>query len=457
MRIRKVSVRFLLIVAVVFWAGPAVLGQSVNSSPPEVLTLDNAVEFALDNNRQVKNASLEVSKAGERLLAARSLWLPTFKLSAMGLEQVRPIDFIFQQGIFGVYPNIGPVPATNTKIISPGRLSGIVNGRISQPLSDLYRTNLQMGGLRLDRDFVREELRVKQHEIIQEVKQTYLAILQTQSGLESSTEDVNRYRELERETDEYLAQELALKGDSLEVKLRLARAEGEVLSLTDQLATQKQRLNKLLGRDVLAEFSVSPLPEQPASDNGVVLTAARASALERRPELREARLRVKEAEQDRRIKKSEFIPDAKLTGQYFGAQNFNEIVPRNVLAVGITLDWDVFDWGRKKHELSEKDLTIEQSNNNLREAENSVLVEVDAMFRGLQQARQRLRIAELSREVAAEKVRVIAARYEVQASVLKDVLEEQTALEQANHLYQVALSALWIAKADLARATGEDK
>jgi outer membrane protein TolC len=117
----------------------------------------------------------------------------------------------------------------------------------------------------------------------------------------------------------------------------------------------------------------------------------------------------------------------------------------------------VFDWGRKKHELNEKDLTIEQLNNDLRESESSVLVEVDAKFRDLQKARQRLQIAELSREAADEKVRVMAARYLVQASLLKDVLQEQTALEQANHQYQVVFSTLWIAKADFENATGEDK
>lgn len=452
MKILKSSIRFLLVISVVFCAGPKVIGQSVGA--PEALTLGTAVQIASGNNRQVKNALLEVSKAEERMSAAHSLWLPTFHLNAMGLEQLTPIDFAFGRGVFGVFPSIGPVPPTDTKISSPVTLGGIINGRISQPLSYLYRVKLQTGALRLDREFTREELRAKQHGITQKVKQAYLDILEAQSGLQASTQDVTRYRELERETDNYLAQQLALKEDSLDVKLRLAKAEGEILVLNDQLALQKQRLNALLGRDLLTEFSVSSVQEPPADD--IDFAAGRARALERRPELKEAALKVQQALQDRRLKKSEYIPEASLTGQYLGTQNFNEILPRNVLAVGVTLDWEVFDWGRKKHELREKDLTIEQVNNDLREAESLVLVDVGAKFRTLQQAHQKLRIAELSRELAEEKVRVVAARYQAQASLLKDVLLQQTALEEASHQYLAALSDLWIAKANFQSATGED-
>jgi len=454
MQSREMLIQFLVLGLVLFFVRPPLMSQSSSSSPPEVLTLDGALELASKNNRQEKNASLEVFKAGERSLAGRSLWFPTFDLRAQGLQQIKPIEFIFQQGIFGVNPSIGPIPATDTKIISPARPTGIINFRVSQPLSELYRISLQNGGLRLNREIASERLRAQQHEIVQKVKQVYWAIFQSESGLQSSNQSVKRYRELERETDEYLAHGEALKGDSLQVKLRLAQAEDEVISQTDQLAEQKQQLNQLMGRDLLVEFNVSPIQEEPADDAS--LAAGRAKALDRRPELREARLRVQEAVQDRRIKKSEYIPAARLTGQYLATENFNEIIPRNALAVGISVDWDVFDWGRKKHELKEKELSIEQLANNLHEIESSVLLEVDTKFRNLQRARQRLRIADLSRQLADEKVRVVSARYQVQASLLKDVLQEEAAFEEANHQYQVAMSTLWIAKTEFDNATGED-
>jgi len=54
-------------------------------------------------------------------------------------------------------------------------------------------------------------------------------------------------------------------------------------------------------------------------------------------------------------------------------------------------------------------------------------------------------------------VTVMSNRYRVQASLLKDVLQAQTSLADANFQYQKALLGFWTAKAEFEKATGEDK
>jgi outer membrane protein TolC len=225
--------------------------------------------------------------------------------------------------------------------------------------------------------------------------------------------------------------------------------------LIDQLTVQKQQLNMLLGRDVLTEFEVSSAPE--AEHFEADLVAARAKALDRRPEVREARLKVKQAEGDRRIKKSEFIPDVSLAFQYVSLKNFSNFLPQNYMNVGISVSWEIFDWGRKKHELNEKDLTIEQARNGVRDVESATLIEVNDKFSKLRQSRQLLRIAGLTQETAIENVRVMTNRYRLQVSLMKDVLQAQASLEQANYQYQQALVSFLTARAEFEKAIGEDK
>ncbi len=426
-----------------------------DSKTPEVILLDQAVELALRDNRNVKNASLDVSKVEEQLAAMRTRRLPSFHLDVSAAQQLMPIEFIFDPGVFVNFPLSAPVPAKVTDITTPLKMTGIFNGHVIQPLSQLYHINLRLAQLRLNRELAREQLREKQHEIVQSVKQAYFAILQTQSGLQSASENVKLYHELDRITSEYVSQNVALKADSLDVKVRSAKSEYDAFVLGDQLAILKQQLNRLLGRDPLTEFSVSLIPEGTGYE--VDLAASRSRALEQRPELRQARLKIQQAEEDRRVKKAEFIPDASLSFQYFSLRNFRDFLPKNIASVGVTLNWEVFDWGRKKHELNEKNLTIEQSKNELRETETSVLIEIDDKFRKLQQSRQLLRIAELSQQAATENVRVMKNRYLQQVSLIKDVLQTQTVLEQANYQYQQAASSFWIAKAEFEKAIGEDK
>jgi outer membrane protein TolC len=59
--------------------------------------------------------------------------------------------------------------------------------------------------------------------------------------------------------------------------------------------------------------------------------------------------------------------------------------------------------------------------------------------------------------MAAESLRVAQRRYQEQFSLLRTVLDAQTALEAANAEYQRSLAELWTARADYERALGEDQ
>src|SRR6185436_5583443 len=179
----------------------------------------------------------------------------------------------------------------------------------------------------------------------------------------------------------------------LEVKTRLAKTETEELTVANQLSTLKEQLNQLMGRDIRSEFRVAAVPAPSLFETDLV--AARERALDQRPELREARLQVQQAELEKRIKKSEYIPDVSLAVTYASPRNFDKYVPKNFASAGVSVSWEVFDWGRKKHQLDEKQKTIEQANNSLRDAENTVMIEVGSKMRDLQQAAQTLRVAQL--------------------------------------------------------------
>src|SRR5262249_34701673 len=151
------------------------------------------------------------------------------------------------------------------------------------------------------------------------------------------------------------------------------------------------------GRDVRTEFAVS------SSDETVLavmretdLVAARERALEHRPEIREAQLRIQQAKLDKRIKKSEFIPDVSLTVNYAQTFSYSNFVPHSLSGVGVQVEWEVFDWGRKKHEMTERERSITEANNSLEDVQSQILMEVNTRFRQMQESRQLLKVAKLA-------------------------------------------------------------
>ncbi|HEY6120880.1 MAG TPA: TolC family protein [Pyrinomonadaceae bacterium] len=445
-----------LLAIIILTASPSsVPAQQSGAAPAEVLTLDQAISLALRDNREVKNAQLGIGRADDDVAAARTYRLPKFEFNALAGQQLVSPDFTFTKGVLGNYANVGPIPDRDIKMSTPSRPTAIFFAQVTQPLSQLHRIRLNIKQAALLTDIAREQLRGQEQSVLNNVKRTYYAIVQSESALQSVRQALAFYRELERVTGDYVAQQVALKADDLEVKTRLAKTETEELTVANQLLTLKEQLNQLMGRDIRAEFRVAAVPEPSSFETD--LAAARERALDQRPEIRQAKLRVQQAELDKRVKKSEYIPDVSAALTYASPRNFDKYVPKNFAAAGVAVNWEVFDWGRKKHQLEEKQKTIEQANNSLRDSENSVMIEVGAKMRDLQQAAQTLRVAQLKQETARENMRVSINKYKVVATLLSDVLQTQATLADSDYEYQKALLAFWTAKAEYEKSIGLDK
>ncbi len=417
----------------------------------EVLSLDQAINVALQNNRSLKNARLNVDKGEDEIRSIRTSRLPSTHFYALVSQDMVKHETNLTNPFTGVFPGIGPFFSLST----PRRPTAVFAAQVLQPISQQYRIGLAINAVKLARDEEQQKLRSEEQSLANNVKKTYYGILQSESALESVRDEVKSYRELDRVTGEYVLQQVVLKSDHLQVQTRLARAEYEALDLTNRLSTQKEQLNKLLGRDLLTDFSVGPVAEATIFEYDI--SASRRRALEQRPELSEARLKIEQAKLDKRRKKSEYIPDVSVGFTSLSLRNFDEVVPKNIASVGVVMSWEPFDWGRKKRQLAEKSKTIEQAENSLKETEDQILIEVGDKFRRFQQTQQALRVARLNQDAEREALRVTRGRYKFEAALLTEVLQSQARLADANNQYQQALLSFWTAKAELEKALGQDK
>ena len=149
-------------------------------------------------------------------------------------------------------------------------------------------------------------------------------------------------------------------------------------------------MNQLLGRDVRTPFEVEEAALIAAID--IDVDAAHRYALENRPDVREARLKVERADLDRRITKADRIPDLSLAVSY--TSNFNiDVLPANFATAGLRFTWEPFDWGRKTHELAAKTHSVHQARLALRDVEDRTVVEINGRFRALAEKRALLNVA----------------------------------------------------------------
>jgi outer membrane protein TolC len=449
---------FVLILMIFATVWPmTVRAQRPPASSPDadapLLTLEDAVSLAVTNNRLVKNSALEAEKFNFRVSTARTRRLPQFQFAALGGELMHSFDFTFDQGAFGTYPGVGPIPGNKTTIRQPARFTTYITGALDQPITQQYKIGLAIHATELGRQIAREDIRAERQKIAAEVRTAYFELVATRAGVQAAREQVKTLEEAQRVTIQYIAQKTVLRGDALEVDARLAKSRYELSVAQNGLATQREHLNHLLGRDLDTPFRVDPMPEEDATD--LSLANARDKASQQRPELRQAVLKEKQAEYDRRIAKADYIPDLSLSVRYQGLNNV-KVLPTNVGVAGFSLTWEPFDWGRRRNNIAEKSKTVEQARNGLRETESQIAVEVGAKYRKWQQAFLLLKATRTGHEAAAEQFRITSNKYKEQAALVRDVLQAQAQSSETEFQYQQALSSYWSALADLRRAMGDE-
>jgi outer membrane protein TolC len=447
----------LLVLSMLIFALPIQLlaQRQASSSDQEIppLTLDDAVSLALQSNRLVKNSQLEAQKYDFQVSTMRSQRLPHFQFSALGGELLQPIDFTFAKGVFGTYPGVGPIPSTNAKVHTPAQLTAYLTGGMDMPLSQQYKIGLGIHATELGRDIAKEDVRTERQKIAAEVRNAFFELVATQAAVDAAREGVRTLEETQRVTQRYIAEKTVLKGDALEVDARLTKAQYELSVAENGLATQHEHLNQLLARDLETPFRVDFIPEEDTT--ALSLEDARQQASENRPELRQAHLKEKQADYDRRLAKAEYIPDFGIAVSYMGIQNV-QVLPTNVGVAGFALTWEPFDWGRRHNRVREKSNTLAQAHNGAQETGSQIGVEVGSKYRKWKEAALLLKATRTDHEAAAEECRVTSNKYKEQAALIRDLLQAQARSSETSFQYQQALSSYWSSLADLRRAMGEE-
>src|SRR5882762_8344730 len=452
--IRAVMELGLLKVACVFVTALLVLPfAEAQTNGGAVLTLDQALVLAKANNRDLKLFGLDVGKQREALGEAKTHLYPRFDTSVLAAELLTPLDFTIKKGQFGSFPGTGPIPGSTTDLHTPARPIAIASVTATQPLTQLLRIHLSIGDQRLKVDAAQLSFEQREQKLTDDVRQSYYQILQSQIQYESQQSMVKYLEELLQLTDRRFNQHAALEADRLSVKAELAKAVYQLTLIEDTLADSKDALNHLLGRSVQTEFAVEPMPATfPEQED---LSAARATALEHRPEVKLAANRVRQADLATKSEKTHYIPDIAVQASYFSPANIN-FLPQNIGSVGALLTWQPWDWGERRHKVRQAALAEQQAEVSLEDTREQILLDVNSKFRQLREARSHLSVAEAIGDAEIEKMRNHKEAYSQQAILLSDLLKQQSSLADAEGQYHQAVLAYWSARADFQKTLGEE-
>ncbi len=418
---------------------------------PRKLTLDEAVSLATQHNSSVKIAGYKVKEMDARVHGARASYFPALSndSSAVHIADQQHIDIA--PGALGVYPQIGPLPSTGISLAQGNPNFLLSTTTLSQPITQFFKTRAGVDVSRADAAGARSDMRRAENEVAFKIKDVYYSILATDRRRYAVNAQIRAAELRITETRNAVVTGVALEVKATEVRAQIAQARHVLGQLTDAVADMKLELADLCGIPVDTELELARPdgPQDPSPDT----ESAVGLAFAHNPEIEAAAHQLEKARAAMRAARAEYIPDISAFAQHI-YQDGAPFLPRNNGAFGLRMTWTMFEFGKRRGQVLERNAEVAQAEENLAHLKNRVRIEVEKAVRKLNRAETEIASARELLTTNTEARRLASDQSEAGTANRSVFLESEASVFSAQADELRAEYDRSVAAADLARLTG---
>jgi outer membrane protein TolC len=405
---------------------PTPAAPAPEASPARRLTLEEAKQLALADNKSLGLARLSIEEKRHAKAAVWKDYFPKF------LGNVTNLTFNDNLGSVVTIPSHGlgilPVGGLSVSTAVFQQNSTWSTAFVAQPVTKLIAVNAAVQIARADENVARAQLDKGTRDLLSGVAQAFYALLGAQRIEAALTLQVRMLEEVVKE-----APLPALRVGLLEAQQGLVQVRGQVRDLTDQL-------NNLLELPPCTRLElVDPIPVEPpvrCADEAAQL------ALANSPEVRAAQQDIAKARAALRVARLDYVPDVLLFAGYQNQTAIQAIQP-NISFVGVTANYTFWEWGKRRNITNQRKTQIALAEQNVQVTMDKVALEARKSYNSFEQAREAYQLAGAMVQVRKEAEKKATGKEAVQAKAETAKAElEQMKAEIAYRVAYAQLAAL---------------
>jgi outer membrane protein TolC len=442
------SVRSLGILAIVtallITTTPSLAGEARR------LTLAEAVQMAVEQNRTLKIARLKVKENEYKKDGARSDYFPSITNQSNILHITELQNFTISQGTFGSVSGT-PVPTRNTNVPQGKKTFYSSGTMIAQPLTQLLRIHQENRAALAEIAGSRDELKNAENEVALDVHTLYYGILVAQLQKQAAEQETSFASEALRENENDVRGGSALEVAEIQSRAELLQARQSTLTADLQIEDYTTELNDLLGLPLDTRLEL----ESAEATNVSLLSKADyvKAAWDENPEIQSAQASVEKARAGEAAAKTAYIPDITAFARY----SYQDGVPffvRNFGTFGINLTYTLWDFGKRRAAVREHETQIAEAEQNLEHLKEQVAVAVERSYNKLERTRNMVDVATEAAKLRAESERLTRSQEQQGIVLISDVRQATTASYKAKADLLQANLAYLLSWAELQRTIG---
>jgi len=450
MRCKTCKTIQLLSVLALLVAAHGAVGQ--NSAPMQ-LSLSQAIDLALKQNRDIKLAQLAVVDSQHKKEIARSDYFPHIRNQSSVLHITDLAGVNIPAGAFGNHPDTGAIPGQNL-VIDQGGLTSYTSGTgLEQPLTQMFKIHASNRAATADINTAKIQVNQAENGIALKVRQLYFGILIAQLKQKAAAEQVAAGEVKLQESLQDVERGNALDVAVLESRASALDARQAALTQRLQIHDLTISLNDLMGlplnTDLALDADVSAASMSVPSREECVRIAQQHS-----PEIQAAKQGVEKAKAGLSAAKDAYIPDVTGLARY-SYQSGVPFLVHNFGTFGFTLSYDLFDGGRRVAGIKDAQTVLSEAELNLTKVEDEVEVQVETAYDKVEQLQDLAGVAAEALKAREEASRVTDRRFEQNAALDSARSEAHAKAISAQASYLEATLGLSLATGDLKRTIGE--
>ncbi|HEU5193634.1 MAG TPA: TolC family protein [Methylomirabilota bacterium] len=405
----------------------------------KALTQEDAVAIALETQPSIQARLSDYLAAAHRVDQALAPLLP--QLTAQG-TLARTQSLVSVAGGSDLTPR-------GTTIIRDPRDNTTLRISLSQVIFDFGKTFASTDAARRLAEQAQEDVELQRQLVTQTVKESFTNINFAQRLIRVQEQAVERAALNLRSARGFFEVGTRPKSDVARAEVDVANARVDLIRARNAERLARVALNTAMGIP-------ADTPTQ-VQDNLVFqpLTLDRAKliplALAQRPEYKQARLRVTEAEARMRRAFRDFFPDLTGTG-FFGGSQYQM---SEIWEVAVQLSWTLFDGGNRISRFRESKVNVEAAQSRVQASELDISREVEQAYIAVGEAAERIQAAQVAVTSAQENFRLAQGRFDAGVGTIIELTDAQLALTQAQNTEAQGLADHRIAVVRLERAVGQ--
>lgn len=419
------------------------------------LTLAQAQEQAVQQNRRLKIARSKVEENGYKVTEARSRLYPMILANGMYTYNGITRDLTLPRGSIGVLPGTTPIPLPQQDLTLFQAKHNLFFGSVLayQPISLISKIKDGIKVAQTDVELANTQVSQAELAIRQGVEKLYFGLLiaQRQQQQQQATIELTQAKLYDLESAL-----LAGKTDPVNkvgLQADLANQQQQLLQTSNQVEDYTADLNELLGQPSSTSLTVSPLTDS------LPALAPLATFLEQSKgnlELRQAIQTSEKATLGVKAARKDYIPTVGALGGYL-FQNVISDLPQSNYFLGLQVSYNLVDFGRRKATLNQRLSQQQQADENRQYTQEHVTLEVEKAYRKAKQAQSLMPIATQAAQYRRDELKLKSDRLAAGLALKRDVLETQAALAKAEADLYSAQLAYRLAISDLNQLTGRNQ